>query len=127
MGNDAEAETTEETPYGKWQVSCLRGFVLVLILAFAALFASAVIGGAQAGNSKQTNTSQGTIIEKQAEERSKFSALSDPEKIMRNKGCCIIVDNETGVEYIVISGPYRMSMSPRYNADGTLMVYEGQN
>lgn len=34
----------------------------------------------------------------------------------------VIVDEETGVEYIVFSGYNRGGICPRYNADGTLRV-----
>ena len=34
----------------------------------------------------------------------------------------IIVDEETGVEYVVYNGYNRGGICPRYNADGTLRV-----
>lgn len=36
----------------------------------------------------------------------------------------VIVDDETGVEYIVFGGYNRGGICPRYNADGTLRVSE---
>ena len=36
----------------------------------------------------------------------------------------VIVDEETGVEYIVFSGYNRGGICPRYNANGTLRVRE---
>lgn len=36
----------------------------------------------------------------------------------------VIVDDETGVEYIVFSGHNRGGICPRYNTDGTLRVRE---
>ena len=36
----------------------------------------------------------------------------------------VIVDEETGVEYIVFGGYNRGGICPRYNADGTLRVRE---
>lgn len=36
----------------------------------------------------------------------------------------VIVDDETGVEYIVFKGFKRGGICPRYNADGTLMIRE---
>lgn len=37
----------------------------------------------------------------------------------------VIVDSETGVEYIYISAGYKAGVTPRYNADGSLCVYNG--
>ena len=34
----------------------------------------------------------------------------------------VIVDEETGVEYVVFNGYNRGGICPRYNADGTLRV-----
>ena len=36
----------------------------------------------------------------------------------------IVVDNETGVNYIVVGGSNGVSITPRFNADGTLYVSE---
>ena len=36
----------------------------------------------------------------------------------------VIVDEETGVEYVVFNGYNRGGICPRYNADGTLRVRE---
>ena len=36
----------------------------------------------------------------------------------------VIVDDETGVEYIVFSGYNRGGICPRYNTDGTMRVRE---
>lgn len=36
----------------------------------------------------------------------------------------VIVDEETGVEYVVYNGYNRGGICPRYNADGTLRVRE---
>lgn len=37
----------------------------------------------------------------------------------------VLVDSETGVEYIYIHANYKAAMTPRYNDDGTLYIYEG--
>lgn len=43
-----------------------------------------------------------------------------------NGGICeyIIYDKRTKVMYVCFIGNYRITMSPLYNADGTLMIYD---
>ena len=38
----------------------------------------------------------------------------------------VIVDNETGVNYVFYKSGYSGVLSPRYNADGTLYITEAQ-
>ena len=38
----------------------------------------------------------------------------------------VIVDHETGVNYVFYKSGYSGSISPRYNADGTLYITEAQ-
>ena len=37
----------------------------------------------------------------------------------------VIVDKETGVQYLIIYYSYGTGITPLYNADGTLMIYDG--
>lgn len=39
----------------------------------------------------------------------------------------IVYANDTGVEYMIAKGYYRFSITPLYNADGTLKIYEEEN
>lgn len=36
----------------------------------------------------------------------------------------IVYANDTGVKYMVVSSAYKFSITPLYNADGTIQVYE---
>lgn len=36
-----------------------------------------------------------------------------------------LYDRETGVMYLWVTGGYAAGLTPLYNADGTLMIYEG--
>lgn len=38
----------------------------------------------------------------------------------------IIYANDTNVKYMVITTGYKMGITPLFNADGTLQIYEGQ-
>ena len=38
----------------------------------------------------------------------------------------IIYDNSTKVKYLLIKGYYKFGITPLYNADGTLQVYDGE-
>lgn len=40
-------------------------------------------------------------------------------------GNLIIVDKNTNVLYLFLSGYYKAAMTPIYNADGTPMIYKG--
>lgn len=46
------------------------------------------------------------------------------EVIHNEKWVNVLVDKETGVEYIFYDGGYNGGLSPRYNADGTLKINE---
>ena len=37
----------------------------------------------------------------------------------------VVVDSKTGVEYFYTWSGYKSAMTPRYNADGSLCVYNG--
>ena len=39
----------------------------------------------------------------------------------------LVYANDTGVEYLVITNINRYGITPLYNADGSLQVYEGYN
>lgn len=39
----------------------------------------------------------------------------------------IVYANDTGVEYMIVEGYRRFSITPLYNADGTLQIYEEKN
>lgn len=38
----------------------------------------------------------------------------------------IIYDNTTKIKYFVFSGSYTSGITPLYNADGTLQIYDGE-
>lgn len=38
--------------------------------------------------------------------------------------CCVYADKVTGVMYLYTNNTYRASMTPLYNTDGTLMIYD---
>lgn len=38
----------------------------------------------------------------------------------------IVYDNTTKVKYFLISGYYKFGITPLYNADGTLQIYDGE-
>lgn len=46
----------------------------------------------------------------------------DSQNISSMENITVMVDDETGVEYIIFSGYKRGGICPRYNADGTLRV-----
>lgn len=48
----------------------------------------------------------------------------DSEDMNVSANISVIVDEETGVEYVVYNGYNRGGICPRYNADGTLRVRE---
>ena len=39
----------------------------------------------------------------------------------------IVYANDTGVEYMIVEGYRRFGITPLYNADGTLKIYEEEN
>lgn len=39
----------------------------------------------------------------------------------------IVYANDTGVEYMIVDGYRKFSITPLYNADGTLKIYEEEN
>ena len=39
----------------------------------------------------------------------------------------IVYANDTGVEYMIVEGYRRFGITPLYNADGTLKIYEKEN
>ena len=39
----------------------------------------------------------------------------------------IVYANDTGVEYMIVEGYRKLSITPLYNADGTLKIYEEEN
>lgn len=39
----------------------------------------------------------------------------------------IVYANDTGVEYMIVEGYRRFGITPLYNADGTLQIYEEKN
>lgn len=58
------------------------------------------------------------------EKQTKFVLVSTEEK--PEYGYHIMVDKETGVEYILYHDFSRFGMSVRLNTDGTPMIYEGE-
>lgn len=38
----------------------------------------------------------------------------------------IVYANDTGVKYFICSGGYRFGITPLYNADGSLQIYDGK-
>jgi len=59
------------------------------------------------------------------EKQTKFILVSSTEK-KPEYGYHIMVDKETGVEYILYHDFSRFGMSVRLNTDGTPMIYEGE-
>lgn len=51
-----------------------------------------------------------------------FSSVSETE-INNNDFCvAVVVDNTTGVQYVVVREAMNIGICPRYNADGTLFT-----
>ena len=40
--------------------------------------------------------------------------------------CCIVYANDTKVKYFIAYSGYKFGITPLYNADGTLQVYDGE-
>ena len=53
-----------------------------------------------------------------------FTVVEEKESNFLGDYSQIIYDNETKVEYLIIYDGYRCGITPLYNADGTVKVYQ---
>ena len=67
-----------------------------------------------------------STIQSKAEESNENVSIYLLGKILDNFECDTLIDEETGVNYIVLRYPHGsdISICPRYNADGSLYVSE---
>lgn len=113
-----------------------KRFVFLTVLLFFGIIV-ALVGGSYAITSAYDET-MANIQEKQdnlpVENESKFIIISE-EEIENGADLYILVDKETRVEYLLVAFSYYpnridsgtgTSITPIYNADGSLKIYEGE-